>query len=82
MNSAGDGICGFDVNGKTTFVNPAAARMTGWEIKDLVGRTERELFEPTALTKDGASAETDSKDRSFRRRDGSIFLGEYTKTTI
>lgn len=38
LDSAGDGIYGLDREGRTTFVNPAAARMLGWEIADLLGR--------------------------------------------
>jgi PAS domain-containing protein len=29
LNSAGEGIFGLDLNGNTTFINPAAARMVG-----------------------------------------------------
>ncbi|MGB3514324.1 MAG: PAS domain S-box protein [Microcoleaceae cyanobacterium] len=36
LDSAGEGICGLDIQGRITFVNPAAARMTGYEIKELV----------------------------------------------
>ena len=36
LDSAGEGICGLDIQGKITFVNPAAARMTGYEIKEIV----------------------------------------------
>ncbi len=38
LDSAGEGIYGLDREGKTTFVNPAAARMIGWEIEDLIGQ--------------------------------------------
>lgn len=38
LNSAGEGIYGLDLAGKATFVNPAAARMTGWSVKDLIGK--------------------------------------------
>ncbi|NET15210.1 MAG: PAS domain S-box protein, partial [Okeania sp. SIO1H6] len=36
LNSAGEGICGIDILGKISFANPAAARMTGYTIKELV----------------------------------------------
>src|SRR5205085_10825448 len=47
LNSAGEGICGLDANGKATYVNPAAARMTGYEAKELLGRPENEIFGST-----------------------------------
>jgi len=31
LNSAGEGICGIDLSGRTTFVNPAALRLLGYE---------------------------------------------------
>ena len=37
LASAGDGIYGLDLEGRTTFVNPAAARMLGYEPHELVG---------------------------------------------
>ncbi|GGA15806.1 PAS domain S-box protein [Okeania sp. KiyG1] len=36
LDSAGEGICGIDILGKISFANPAAARMTGYTIKELV----------------------------------------------
>src|SRR6185312_16429975 len=47
LNSAGEGICGLDANGKTTYVNPAATRMTGFDAKELLGRPESEIFGAT-----------------------------------
>ncbi|MGF1658538.1 MAG: sigma-54 interaction domain-containing protein [Rubrimonas sp.] len=38
LSAAGDGIYGVDVEGRTTFVNPAAERMLGWSAADLIGR--------------------------------------------
>jgi PAS domain S-box-containing protein len=82
LNSAGDGICGLDMNGKATFVNPAAARMTGWEVKELVGRTEQEIFGSKSATKDPAPNGTKLKDQAFRKKDGTVFLAELNKTPI
>src|SRR5205085_8126490 len=44
LNSAGEGICGLDLEGKTTFANPAVSRITGWTIDELLGKTEKEIF--------------------------------------
>lgn len=37
LSAAGEGIYGVDVDGITTFVNPAAERMLGWAAEDLIG---------------------------------------------
>jgi len=39
LNSAGEGIYGVDREGRLTFVNPAAAKMFGWEAEDLIGQS-------------------------------------------
>jgi PAS domain S-box-containing protein len=38
LDSAGEGIYGVDLQGHTIFVNPAAARMLGWEVEELIGQ--------------------------------------------
>ncbi len=37
LTSAAQGIYGLDVEGKTTFVNPAAATMLGYSVEELIG---------------------------------------------
>ena len=39
LESAGEGICGIDIQGRFTFVNPAAARMLGYRVDELVGQS-------------------------------------------
>jgi signal transduction histidine kinase len=58
LNSAGEGIYGLDMQGKTTFVNPAAAKLTGYTVEELLGKPERQtiLHNPKA-TSDTARAE-------------------------
>ncbi|MFQ5801962.1 MAG: PAS domain S-box protein [Candidatus Methylomirabilales bacterium] len=38
LNGTGEGIYGLDLQGKITFVNPAATRTTGYEPNELIGR--------------------------------------------
>ena len=38
LASAGEGICGIDMNGITTFVNPAADKMLGYTTGELLGK--------------------------------------------
>ena len=95
LTSAGQGIYGLDRKGKTTFVNPAAARMIGWEIEELVGRPMHALLHHSkqdrtpypaeqcpiyAAFKDGAVRQVDNE--VFWRKDGTSFPVEYTSTPI
>lgn len=47
LNSAGEGIFGVNREGRTTFVNPAAARMLGFEPREIVGYPHHEQFHHT-----------------------------------
>lgn len=89
LNSAGEGIYGLDLQGRTTFVNPTAARLTGWTVAELVGQSEGEVFHRQAT--DGApTGHTQIMDRHgnllseqiFYRKDGSSFPVEYVRTPI
>lgn len=44
LESAGEGICGLDPEGRVTFVNPAALRMLGYAKEEMMGRREHDLF--------------------------------------
>src|SRR5207237_566008 len=37
LASAGDGIYGIDLDDRVTFANPAASRMLGWSVAEMVG---------------------------------------------
>jgi len=83
LNSAGEGIYGLDAQGRTTFVNPAAAKITGWKVEELAGKLESEVFHHLA----GSALEQDANgnpvpDQVFYRRDGSSFPVEYMRTPI
>ncbi|MBM4141108.1 MAG: PAS domain S-box protein [Nitrospira sp.] len=38
LNTAGEGICEIDLEGKVTFINPAGAKMCGYEVHELIGK--------------------------------------------
>jgi PAS domain S-box-containing protein len=78
LNSAGEGICGLDMEGRTTFVNPAAAEMTGWRVPELIGRFEHEIFGEAIMHSNGTKLD----DHPLRRRNGTGFLAEMLKTPI
>ncbi|MEE9594734.1 MAG: PAS domain S-box protein, partial [Candidatus Hydrothermarchaeales archaeon] len=95
LEAAGEGIYGLDLEGRTTFVNPAAAKMIGWEVEDIVGKYQHDLLHHTKP--DGKpykreecpiyAAFTDGKvhhvnDEVFWRKDGSSFPVEYISTPI
>jgi two-component system sensor kinase FixL len=89
LNSAGEGICGFDLQGKATFVNPAAARITGWKIEEMIGKSEDEIFFPgkyldqpkeSGLLKDDQGEYL--PDQLFFRKDGASFSVEYVRSAI
>ena len=47
LNTAGEGICEIDLEGKITFVNPAGAKMCGYEVHELIGKHLHETVHHT-----------------------------------
>jgi len=81
LTSAGEGICGLDLEGRATFLNPAVGRITGWHVNELIGKTEAEIFGRNAENSEAAK-EKHSGERVFRRKDGSLVPVEYIRTPI
>jgi len=81
LNSAGDGICGLDLNGKVTFANPTVSRLTGWSREELIGKAEKEAFHGN---NSAASVKLPGTSDSlvFFRKDGSRFPIELVRTPI
>ncbi len=89
LSSAGEGIYGLDLQGKTTFVNPAAAKLTGWSVEELIGKPEIEVFHRShsAPVQNGETQfrmrdDAAQPDVIFHRKDGASFPVEYVRTPI
>ena len=95
LRAAGEGIYGVDADGITTFVNPAAARMLGYEAGELVGRGAHATIHHSHADGSCYAVETcpiygafregvveRRDDEVFWRKDGSSFPVEYTSTPI
>jgi len=93
LNSAGDGIFGVDPSGKTTLVNPAAARMLGYPPESLMGlpatqilrrppsESGKEAIHPVEqVLRSGASLSV--LEDYFLTKDGAVLPVEYTVTPI
>ncbi len=95
LTSAGEGIYGVDLDGKTTFINPAAAKILGYEPSELIGQPMHALAHHSKLDAtpypkeecpiyaafmDGAVHHID--DEVFWRKDGTSFWVEYVSTPV
>lgn len=95
LNAAGEGIYGLDLEGKTTFVNPAAEAMFGYNSEELLGKSQHELIhhsksDGTPYSKEECPVYTTCRtgkvhhvmDEVYWKKDGSRFLVEYVSNPI
>ncbi|GAC1460215.1 MAG: hypothetical protein NVSMB70_05610 [Chamaesiphon sp.] len=95
LNSVGEGIYGVDLQGKTTFINPAALKMIGWEASEVINQPQHAILHHTkpdgtpypaqecpiyAVLKDGVERHISSE--VFWRKDGTSFPVEYKSAPI
>ena len=95
LNSVGEGIYGLDLNGKTTFSNPAAQKMLGYSLEETSGQIQHLLIHHTKSTgepypsqecpiylalRDGETHHV--SEEVFWRKDGTSFPVEYISTPI
>jgi diguanylate cyclase (GGDEF)-like protein/PAS domain S-box-containing protein len=95
LNSAADGIYGLDLEGRISFVNPAAEALTGFTVEETLGRRQHELVHHTR--EDGTAYPLEDcpctgglehgvartvSDEVFWRSDRTSFPVEYTTTPI
>ena len=95
LNAAGEGIYGIDCEGDATFVNPSAAKMLGYDAKELIGKPQHFLRHHLKEGQSGCQREDcpicvvfedglthSESDEVFWRKDGSSFPVEYVSTPI
>ncbi|WP_373018008.1 sigma 54-interacting transcriptional regulator [Thiomicrorhabdus sp.] len=95
LRAVGEGIYGVDVDGNTTFINPAAERMLGWKADELIGKNMHAMIHHShsdgseymgedchiyAAIRDGEVRHVE--DELFWRKDGHSIQVEYTSTPI
>ncbi|HLG14591.1 MAG TPA: PAS domain S-box protein [Blastocatellia bacterium] len=95
LNTAGEGIFNLDTQGRTTFVNPAGARMLGWDADEIIGQPMHSVLHHSrpdgsaypadecpiyAALQDSSVHQRD--DEVFWRKDGTAFPVEYISTPI
>jgi PAS domain S-box-containing protein len=95
LDATGEGIFGLDLEGRATFINPAAAAMLQWDAVETLGQPTHALYHHTRA--DGTpypreacpicAAYRDGKvhrvtDEIFWRKDGTSFPVEYVSTPL
>ncbi len=95
LNSVGEGLCGLDLAGNITFVNPAAAKLLGYQVTELIGQSISLIlphskadgtfypFEASPISaslRDGTAHQV--TDEAFWRKNSSSFPVEYVSTPI
>ena len=95
LSSAGEGIYGLDLQGRSTFVNPVAATMFGYESDECIGRSMHEIIHnghhdgssdlpedcPLFVAFRNGESYHNEEERLWRK-DGTSFLADFTSSPI
>jgi len=91
LSAAGEGICGFDPNGRVTFINPTASELLAWQnqnpeslsIHDIFGRNNpnADKYCPVQTVIRGKQR-YQASDKLFWRQNGSSFPVDFVSTPI
>jgi two-component system, LuxR family, sensor kinase FixL len=97
LQTAGEGIYGIDLDGQLTFVNPAAARLLGWDVEALRGQSVTVMLptdppgapltrvrhhDPSLTPAGPPGSSPQAVPAVFRRQDGTTFPVEYIRTPL
>lgn len=89
LNAVGEGIYGVNSQGETTFLNPAASKMLGYTLAEVMGKHECLILHPQLINNGNFAANClicaslqdgcihFNYDGEFQRKDGSYFPVEY-----
>lgn len=95
LSAVGDGIYSIDSDGLATYVNPAGARMLGWDPEAMIGKNIHQMHHHShadgshypveqcpiyKAVRDGMVHE--GRQEVFWRRDGTMFPVEFTSTPV
>jgi PAS domain S-box-containing protein len=75
LNAAAEGIFGVDTDGLITFANPAAERMLGWTVFEMVERDAHQLLHHTRA--DGSPYRPEECPISQSYRDGAVHMVDH-----
>jgi PAS domain S-box-containing protein len=74
LGSVAEGILGLDMQGLTTFMNPATTELLGWEAEDLLGKSQHEIIHHSRA--DGSSCAAKGCPMSASIHDGMVHRGD------
>jgi len=91
LNSAGEGICGVDLDGKISFANPKACEVLGWKLDELLGKPLLKVIRNESAAGKGRDTILECMDHGatqrvtndlFYRKDGSSLRVDYVCAPI
>lgn len=82
LHSASEGIFSLDTDGRITFANPAASRLLGWPVEDMLTRPAAALLYGDSPNPLAGETEFQHRRQVFLQRDGSSIVVECNQALI